>query len=67
MQAIMAMPIFYLTDTKSLAISPSWWIYLTLAVSLTTLTVTFWRWSLRRKRKAREARLVEEKRMDALV
>jgi hypothetical protein len=35
----MAMPIFYLTDTKSLAISPSWWIYLILALSLTTLTV----------------------------
>lgn len=63
----MAMPIFYLTDTKSLAISPSWWIYVLLALSLTTLTVTFWRWSLRRKRKARDTKLVQEKRIDALV
>jgi membrane protein implicated in regulation of membrane protease activity len=63
----MAMPIFYLTDTNSLAISPSWWIYLLLASSLTTLTVAFWRWSLRRKRKARDTRTVQEKRMEALV
>jgi type VI protein secretion system component VasK len=63
----MAMPIFYLNETKSLAVSPSWWIYLLLALLVTALTVTFWRWSLRRKRKARDIAVCHEKRMESVV
>jgi type VI protein secretion system component VasF len=66
-QAIMAMPIFYLDETKGLAISSSWWIYVLLALLVTAVTVTFWRWSLSRKRKARHARLGQEKRKDGDV
>jgi len=63
----MAMPIFYLNETKSLAVSSSWWIYLLLALLVTALTVTFWRWSLRRKRKARDTAVCHEKRMESAV
>lgn len=65
--AIMAMPIFYLNETKSLAVSSSWWIYLLLALLVTALTVTFWRWSLRRKREARVTELDHEKRRGTAV
>ena len=63
----MAMPIFYLNETKSLAVSSSWWIYLLLALLVTALTVTFWRWSLRRKREARVTELDHEKRRGTAV
>lgn len=63
----MAMPIFYLNDAKSLAVSSSWWIYLLLALLVTVLTVTFWRWSLRRKRKARDTGMYHEKRIETAV
>jgi hypothetical protein len=34
---------------------------------VTALTVTFWRWSLRRKRKARDIAVCHEKRMESVV
>ena len=64
----MAMPIFYLNhDTNKLNVSPSWWIYLLLALCLTALTVSFWRWNLHRKRKARDARLREDLRITSII
>lgn len=63
----MAMPIFYLTSDHSLAVSPSWWIYVIFALCLTALTVSFWRWNLYRKRKARGARLRDKLRLTSVV
>jgi hypothetical protein len=53
MQTLFSTPFFYLHDDRSLAVSPSFWIFVAVSIPLTLLTVLYWRWSLLRKRRQR--------------
>ena len=53
----MAMPLFYLDGAKRLSVSPSFWIYVVIAVPLTCLTVGLWRLMLELKRRKRKEAL----------
>jgi hypothetical protein len=53
-QTMFSTPFFYLHgEDQVLAISPSFWVFVAIAVPLTSLTVLYWRWSLWRKRRER--------------
>lgn len=58
LQAVMAMPLFYLKDNL-LVVSPSIWIYVTASVVLTIVILVSWQTWLTRKRKLVTSRLKE--------
>jgi hypothetical protein len=50
----MAMPLFYLKDSdRTLALSPSFWIYIATSVPLTVVILAYWRLMLYLKRRTR--------------
>jgi hypothetical protein len=52
----MAMPFFFLKEAdKTLALSPSFWIYVAVTVPLTAVLLAYWRFMLHLKRRKRQS------------
>ncbi|KAM0712549.1 hypothetical protein Q7P37_011646 [Cladosporium fusiforme] len=59
---VFSTPFFDLKDeNKSLMVSPDFWIYAAVSAPLTIATITYWRWSLARKRRERQIAGVVDK------